>query len=220
MPVEISYPERRENPANLARAEHALVGRDGSIDWLCWPRFDSGACFASLLGSAENGRWLLKAADPAARVCRRYHDQTLILQTEIETHEGAATIFDFMPPRAKASDVVRLVCGKRGRLAMRTELVVRFDYGSLVPWVTRLDDGTLRAIKGPDMVVLRTPVALRGERLRRLGSSRSQRRRICPRRRASTQPKHSARPKLFGASGWLRAKSEAMVGSDYRSCLL
>ena len=147
----------------------ALVGRDGSIDWLCWPRFDSGACFASLVGSAENGRWLIGAANPGARVCRRYREQTLILETEIETRDGAATIVDFMPPREKASDVVRLVCGKRGRLAMRTELVVRFDYGSLVPWVTRLDDGALCAIKGPDMVVLRTPVALRGEQLKTVG---------------------------------------------------
>ena len=147
----------------------ALVGRNGSIDWLCWPRFDSGACFASLVGSAENGRWLIGAANPRAHVCRRYREQTLILETEIETRDGAATIVDFMPPREKAPDVVRLVCGKRGRLAMRTELVVRFDYGSLVPWVTRLDDEALRAIKGPDMVVLRTPVALRGEQLKTVG---------------------------------------------------
>jgi GH15 family glucan-1,4-alpha-glucosidase len=147
----------------------ALVGRDGSIDWLCWPRFDSPACLAALLGSAENGRWLLGAADPAARVVRRYREDTLILQTDIQTRDGAATVIDFMPPREKASDVVRLVCGRRGRLAMRTELVVRFDYGSLVPWVTRLDDGTLRAIKGPDMVVLRTPIALRGEQFRTIG---------------------------------------------------
>ncbi len=147
----------------------ALVGRDGSIDWLCWPRFDSGACFAALLGSAENGRWLIRAADPAARVSRKYRERTLILETDIETRDGSATIIDFMPPRQKASDVVRLICGRRGRLAMHTELVVRFDYGSLVPWVTRLEDGTLRAIKGPDMVVLRTPIALRGEQFRTIG---------------------------------------------------
>jgi len=147
----------------------ALVGRDGSIDWLCWPRFDSAACFAALLGSPENGRWLIRAADPAAQSVRKYRHDTLILETEIQTRDGAATIIDFMPPRAKASDIVRLVRGRRGRLAMRTELVLRFDYGSLVPWVTRLDDGTLRAIKGPDMVVLRTPIALRGEKLRTIG---------------------------------------------------
>jgi GH15 family glucan-1,4-alpha-glucosidase len=139
----------------------ALVGRDGSIDWLCWPRFDSSACFAALLGTRDNGRWLLGAVDPAARVSRRYRDATLVLETEIETADGAADVIDFMPPRGKNSDLVRLVCGKRGRLAMRTELIVRFDYGSLVPWVTNPEGGAWRAICGPDMVVLRTPVAAR-----------------------------------------------------------
>jgi GH15 family glucan-1,4-alpha-glucosidase len=147
----------------------ALVGRNGSIDWLCWPRFDSGACFAALLGSTENGRWLLAAVDPAARISRRYRDRTLILETEIETADGAATIVDFMPPREKSSDIVRLVKGRRGHVAMRTELVIRFDYGSRVPWVTRLDDGTLRAIEGPNMVVLRTPAPLHGDRLKTVG---------------------------------------------------
>ena len=99
-----------------------LVGRDGSIDWLCWPRFDSGACFAALVGTRDNDCWLLGAADPAARVSRRYRDSTLILETEIETADGAATVIDFMPPRGKNSDVVRLVRGKRGHLAMRIEL--------------------------------------------------------------------------------------------------
>ena len=99
-----------------------LVGRDGSIDWLCWPRFDSGACFAALVGTRDSGCWPLGAADPAARVSRRYRDSTLILETEIETADGAATVIDFMPPRGKNSDVVRLVRGKRGHLAMRIEL--------------------------------------------------------------------------------------------------
>jgi GH15 family glucan-1,4-alpha-glucosidase len=147
----------------------ALVGRDGSIDWLCWPRFDSGACFAALVGSPDNGRWLIGPADPAARMSRRYRDRTLILETQIETREGAATVIDFMPPRGQASDVVRLVCGRRGQIAMHTQLIVRFDYGSLLPWVTRLDDGGLRAVNGPDMVVLRTPVALRGEGMTTVG---------------------------------------------------
>src|SRR5215831_5558594 len=141
----------------------ALVGRDGSIDWLCWPRFDSGACFAALLGTRDNGRWLLSATDPAARVSRRYRDATLILETEIETADGAASVIDFMPLRGKNSDVVRLVCGKRGRVAMCTELIVRFDYGLLVPWVTNPEGGGWRAICGPDLVVLRTPVKLRGK---------------------------------------------------------
>ncbi len=141
----------------------ALVGRDGSIDWLCWPRFDSAACFAALLGSAGNGRWLLAPADPGARVRRRYRDTTLILETEIETPDGAATILDFMPPRGRTSDLVRLVCGRRGQVALRTELMLRFDYGSLVPWVTQRDDGAWCAVCGPDLAVLRTPVRLVGD---------------------------------------------------------
>ena len=134
------------------RETAALIGRDGSFDWLCWPRFDSTACFAALLGSRDNGRWLIGAADPKARMRRRYRDRTLILETEIETADGAATVVDFMPPRGQASNVVRLVRGRRGHVAMRTELIIRFDYGLLVPWVTRLDDGSLRAIAA----VLRT----------------------------------------------------------------
>ena len=147
----------------------ALVGRDGSIDWLCWPRFDSAACFAGLVGSRDNGRWLMSAADPKARIRRRYRDSTLILETAIETADGAATVVDFMPPRDQASAVVRLVFGRRGRLAMRTELIIRFDYGSLTPWVTRLHDGSLHAVAGPDMVVLRTAVPLRGVDFRTVG---------------------------------------------------
>src|ERR1700756_4923998 len=116
----------------------ALVGRDGSIDWLCWPRFDSGACFAALLGTSDNGRWLIAAADKNAHVARRYRDHTLILETDIETADGAATIIDFMPPRGEKSDVVRLVVGKRGTAAISVELIIRFDYGGIVPWVTRL----------------------------------------------------------------------------------
>src|SRR5262245_40602647 len=144
----------------------ALVSRGGSIDWLCWPRFDSGACFAALLGTPDHGRWLIEAVDPPTRISRRYRPNTLILETTIETHDGTATIIDFMPPRGQNSDIVRLVRGDRGRVEMRTELVLRFDYGSAVPWVSRLPDGTLRAIAGPDMVVVNTPVSLRGEDLK------------------------------------------------------
>jgi GH15 family glucan-1,4-alpha-glucosidase len=147
----------------------ALVRRDGSIDWLCWPRFDSAACFASLLGSERNGRWRIGAADPTARISRSYREQTLVLETEIETRDGSVTVVDFMPVRHGTASIVRLVQGRTGRVAMRTELVVRFDYGSLVPWVTRLADGTLRAIKGPDMVVLRTTATLRGEQMTTVG---------------------------------------------------
>ena len=148
----------------------ALVGRDGSIDWLCWPRFDSAACFAALLGAPEHGRWLLAPADPAPRATRRYRGDTLILETEFETADGAVTVVDFMPVRGTQSDLVRTVVGRRGRVAMRTELVLRFDYGATVPWVSRVDDGSphgaLRAIAGPDMVLLRADVPLRAAGLK------------------------------------------------------
>jgi GH15 family glucan-1,4-alpha-glucosidase len=143
----------------------ALVAKDGSLDWLCWPRFDSGACFAALLGDAGNGRWQVAPADPQARVTRRYRGDSLILETEFTTSDGVVTLVDFMPVRGRNSDVVRLVVGKRGAVAMQTELIIRFDYGAVVPWVTRTEDGTLCAIAGPDMAVLRTPVELRGEGL-------------------------------------------------------
>ncbi len=144
----------------------ALVSRDGSIDWLCWPRFDSGACFAAVLGTPEHGRWLVQAVDPAPRISRRYRSGTLILETTFETPGGAVTVIDFMPLRGRNSDVVRLVRGDRGRVLMHTELVLRFDYGRTVPWVNRLPDGTFRAIAGPDMVVMHTPVDLHGEDLK------------------------------------------------------
>ena len=147
----------------------ALVSRAGSIDWLCWPRFDSGACFAALLGAPEHGRWLVEAAEPQPRITRRYRRNTLILETLIETSDGAVTVIDFMPPRGRNSDVVRLVRGERGRVRMRTELVLRFDYGHTIPWVNHLPDGTFRAIAGPDMVLLHTPVHVHGEKLRTVG---------------------------------------------------
>jgi GH15 family glucan-1,4-alpha-glucosidase len=148
----------------------ALAGRDGSIDWLCWPRFDSAACFAALLGTPEHGRWLIAAADQSARITRRYRDGTLILETDFETADGAVTVADFMPVLSgDTSHLVRIIIGRRGRLAMRFELVLRFDYGAMVPWVTRLADGTLKAIAGPDMVLLRTPAELHGEDLKTAG---------------------------------------------------
>jgi GH15 family glucan-1,4-alpha-glucosidase len=147
----------------------ALVSRDGSIDWLCWPRFDSGACFAALLGDRTHGRWRLGPVDTGARITRRYRGNTLILETDYETADGAVTVVDFMPLRDEESNVVRMVVGRRGRVAMMTEIVFRFDYGLVVPWVSRLDDGTLRAIAGPDMIVLRSDVALRGRDLTTVG---------------------------------------------------
>lgn len=141
----------------------ALVGLDGSIDWLCWPRFDSDACFSSLLGNPSNGRWLIATSCGAAEVTRGYRTNTLILETTFRTDDGVATVIDFMLPRGQTSDLIRLVRGDEGEVSMCMELVLRFGYGATIPWVSRLDDGTLRAVAGPDMAVLRTPVATWGE---------------------------------------------------------
>jgi GH15 family glucan-1,4-alpha-glucosidase len=143
----------------------ALVGRDGSIDWLCLPRFDSGACFAALLGGPEQGRWLLAPASPVVSTRRRYREGTLVLETEFTTAEGVVRVVDCMPPRDRTPDVVRVVEGVRGQVPLRMELVIRFDYGSVVPWMRRCDDGALRAVAGPDALELRTDVQTRGENL-------------------------------------------------------
>jgi GH15 family glucan-1,4-alpha-glucosidase len=143
----------------------ALVGRDGSIDWLCWPRFDSAACFAALLGDADNGRWLIAPKRPPLGVNRRYRPGTLVLETEFDTETGCAAIIDFMPP-VDGADLVRIVIGRSGRVDFQTELVVRFNYGATVPWVDRLDAETISAIAGPERLVLRTPAALYGEDLK------------------------------------------------------
>jgi GH15 family glucan-1,4-alpha-glucosidase len=142
----------------------ALVSRDGSIDWLCWPRFDSGACFAALIGTRENGLWRIAPQSTEVRTTRRYKGDTLILETEFTTSEGAVCLTDFMPVAGdkRFSDVVRIVTGLRGRVVMCCEIILRFHYGAIVPWVSRLDDGRLRAIAGPDMVVFRSDVDVRG----------------------------------------------------------
>lgn len=142
----------------------ALVCRDGSIDWICWPAFDSEACFAALLGNQRHGRWRI-APTADATVTRKYRDNTLILETQFETESGAATMIDFMPLRGTASDIVRLVHGTRGRVPMRMELILRFGFGADVPWVKRTVDGEILAIAGPDMTVLRTPVKTHGENM-------------------------------------------------------
>ncbi|HML14532.1 MAG TPA: glycoside hydrolase family 15 protein [Xanthobacteraceae bacterium] len=147
----------------------ALVSREGSIDWLCWPRFDADACFASLLGTPEHGRWQIAPRERPLRITRRYRPKTLILETRFETADGAALLIDFMPLRGRNSNVVRLVTGEHGRVVMFMELILRFGYGAIVPWVTRLDDQMLRAIAGPDMVVLRTPISFRGEDMTTVG---------------------------------------------------
>jgi GH15 family glucan-1,4-alpha-glucosidase len=139
----------------------ALVARDGSIDWLCWPRFDSGACFAALLGDARNGRWKIAPDDPAATSTRQYRGDTLVLQTDFETEGGAASVIDFMPIRRSGatSQLVRIVIGRRGRLAMRMDLALRFDYGRIAPWESRDGHGDVRAVAGPNAVTVRIPVA-------------------------------------------------------------
>ncbi len=130
----------------------ALVDRHGSIDWCCFPRFDSGACFAALLGAPEHGRWLLAPTAPVRRAVRRYRHDTLILESVHETDEGAVRLIELMPPRGRAPDIVRIVEGLSGSVSMTTELIIRFDHGQIVPWVRRIDD-SLVAIAGPDALV-------------------------------------------------------------------
>jgi GH15 family glucan-1,4-alpha-glucosidase len=147
----------------------ALVGRDGSIDWMGMPRFDSPACFAALLGAPEHGRWLIAPAGETVEVRRRYFDGSTVLETRFVTADGEAVVTDFMARREGASDLMRIVRGVRGRVALRTELIVRFDYGVVVPWVSRQPDGRLHFTAGPDRLTLATPVALRGEDMRTVG---------------------------------------------------
>ena len=147
----------------------ALVGLDGSIDWLCWPRFDSDACFAALLGTRENGHWLIAPKTPDVRVTRRYRPNTLILETRFEMETGVATLIDFMPIRDDYSNIVRLVVGETGEVLMHFELILRFGYGAIVPWVSRLDEATVSAVAGPDMVIVHSPIRLHGQGLTTIG---------------------------------------------------
>jgi GH15 family glucan-1,4-alpha-glucosidase len=146
----------------------ALISREGSVDWLCFPRFDSGACFAALLGTPEHGRWVLAPRGEAWQATWRYRRETLVLETEWEAEgQGAVRVIDFMPPRGRAPDIVRIVEGLRGDVEMSSELVIRFDYGSIVPWVRRLPDADCRiAVAGPDGLCFRTPADTRGENMR------------------------------------------------------
>jgi GH15 family glucan-1,4-alpha-glucosidase len=163
-------PLRVEDYAVIGNCETvALVGRDGSIDWLCLPRFDSAACFSALLGGPEHGRWLIAPTDKDIQVARRYLDNTLILETVFKTPQGSVSLTDFMYRRDGSSELVRIVTGVEGEVAMRTELVVRFDYGAIVPWVSQQEDGRLQFIAGPERVLLQTPVPTRGEDMRTVG---------------------------------------------------
>ncbi len=157
---------RIEDYAIIGNCETAaLIGRDGSIDWLCIPRFDSPACFAALLGTAEHGRWLVAPVSPVRTVRRRYRPGTLVLETELETEEGIVVLIDCMSMGMSAPALVRMVEGKRGAVPMRFELVIRLDFGSRIPWVRHCDDG-LRAIGGPNALRLWTPVPVRGQDFR------------------------------------------------------
>jgi GH15 family glucan-1,4-alpha-glucosidase len=142
----------------------ALVGLDGSIDWLCWPRFDSQACLAALLGGPDNGRWRL-APTSEHRVTRRYRGDSLVLETTFECADGAVSVIDFMPVRDGASDLMRIVIGRAGKVSMRSDLALRFDYGHVVPWVDRAGDDTLRAVAGPHKVLFRSSTPHHGEAL-------------------------------------------------------
>src|SRR6185503_7945418 len=142
----------------------ALVSRDGCVDWLCLPRFDSPACFASLLGESKNGHWRFFPEEEATEITRRYRGDTLILETSMKTTGGTVRLIDFMPPRGTNPDLVRIVEGVSGEVKMHMELIIRFDYGLVIPWV-RQAHGGLEAIAGPDGLILRTPVETTGENL-------------------------------------------------------
>ena len=162
-------PKRIEDYALIGNCETtALVGRDGSIDWLCLPRYDSAACFAALLGHPEHGHWQIVPDCEVHRITRRYAGRTLILETIFETEDGAVQLTDFLARRDNVTDVVRVVRGLRGRVRMRTELVVRYQYGSILPWASRHEDGRLMLMAGPDRLILDTAAPLRGKHFRTL----------------------------------------------------
>jgi GH15 family glucan-1,4-alpha-glucosidase len=175
----------------------ALVSRGGSVDWLCAPRFDSGACFAALLGSSEHGRWLLAPQEPVLETRRSYRDGTLVLDTELRTASGRVRIVECMPPGESLVNVVRLVEGVQGEVAMRMELILRLDYGRIVPWVRRRN-GQILAVAGPDALLLHTPVPTQGENLTTVASFR-----VAAGERVpfvlSWFPSHEAQPPLIDA---------------------
>ena len=146
----------------------ALVGRDGSIDWACFPRFDSGACFAAILGDSDHGRWIVAPRVDAWEGGRRYRPNTLVLETEWEADTGVVRVLDFMPPRGKAPDIVRIVEGVRGHVDMVSELVVRFDYGGTSPGSGGSHGRPHRGC-GPGRAVLPNTVEHRGENMRTIG---------------------------------------------------
>jgi GH15 family glucan-1,4-alpha-glucosidase len=159
-------PSRIEDYAFVSDTQSgALISRNGCIDWLCLPRFDSSACFAALLGEKKNGSWTLTPQGKITKCERRYRGDTLILETDLHTGEGAVRYLDFMPPRGTNPDIIRIIEGLSGKVTIRMELIIRFDYGSIVPWVRRRHGG-LEAVAGPDALIFRTPVETRGEDLK------------------------------------------------------
>jgi hypothetical protein len=199
----------------------ALVGRDGSIDWLCFPRFDSAACFAKLLGSPDNGRWLITPKGRITKRTRRYRPDTAILETQFRTETGAVTLIDFMTTTNDDDkfDVVRIVRGDQGVVEMTMELVLRFDYGAALPWVQRKDYG-MSAIAGPNSVDLHTPVNLRGQDMKTVARFKVRNGESVPftspaipptsaRILCATPTMPCARPRCFGADGSRNATSRA-----------
>ena len=163
-------PGKIEDYAVIGNCETmALVCHDGSIDWLGLPRFDSPPCFAALLGEPKHGRWLIAPRAKSATVTRQYRDSTMILETEFNTRTGRVRVSDFMTGSLHNAGIIRIVTGLEGKVIMRTEMVVRFDYGSIVPWVRRLDDGRLQMTAGPDRLLLDTDVDVRGENMKTVG---------------------------------------------------
>src|SRR3569623_862037 len=148
----------------------ALVCRNGAIDWLCVPRGDSEACFAALLGTKDNGRWLIEPAAKHFKSSRRYVGDSLILETVFETRTGAVRLLDFMPPATPHCAIVRIAECVRGHVDMRTEIAIRFDYGITIPWVARRDTRTLTAVAGPHLLTFRTPVHVHGENMHTVGA--------------------------------------------------
>ena len=199
----------------------ALVEREGSIDWLCLPRFNSDACFARLLGNESNGHWILTPSHPGSAE-RRYRPGTLILETDFTTDKGRVRVIDFMPVNVDGSRIVRIVEGVEGEVEMRAELVVRFDYGITVPWVSRVEDGAISLVAGAHMLLLRTAVPLRGKSMKTVGSfsvRRGQRvplycpikLRICRRPLLQIPTFFCRKPNYFGASGRVAAISQERI---------
>jgi glucoamylase len=176
----------------------ALVGLNGSIDWLCWPRFDSGACFAALLGDRSHGRWVITSTNEPSRISRSYRGETMILETIFETEAGAFAVIDFMPIADCPSSLIRIVEGRRGKSHVCMNMTLRFDYGSAVPWVEGFGDKTgIVAIAGPNLVVLRATVELHGEPDLSTAASFD----IVRRPLKSMQERSCEKPRRFGKTG-------------------